>query len=302
MAHVNQVRVTAVLTCHNRREKTRAALSSLQAAAASLGEGLRLRVIVTDDGSADGTAEMLQSCFPDVEVLQGDGQLFWAGGMRRAFGRALEHGFDHCLWLNDDTELFVDALAGLLRTHEAIVRATGRPGIVVGTTCDARGRVTYGGLRRRGCWLGVLKFDRIEPAATPLPCDTLNGNCVLVSSEAAVTLGNLDTAFRHGMADFDYGLRAHASGIAVWTMPGFAGRCEHDHAAAGSFRDPTLSLARRWKLLVSPKGVPPRGWAVLCWRHAGPLWPLHFVWPFVRTVLSSARYRIIPLHRRGSNG
>lgn len=291
------LRIAALLTCYNRCAKTEAALSALRAAAGGVAGTAQLSVIVTDDGSTDGTSEMLRSRFPEVEVLSGDGQLFWAGGMRRAFGRALERGFDHYLWLNDDTNLFPDCFERLLATHDAMVRTTGSAGIVAGSTCDDQGRITYGGLRRRKGRLGALKFDRIEPATHPMACDTHNGNCVLVSAQAATALGNLDAAFRHGMADMDYGLRARAAGIPAWVTPGFAGRCHHDHPIAGSFADATLPLARRWKMLTSPKGLPPRSWIVMCRRHAGILWPLHFAWPYVRTVLSAVVQLVVPSRR-----
>jgi len=64
------------------REYTRDCLSSLQRQTVA-GHG----IIVVNDGSTDGTKEMLQKEFPEVIVLQGDGNLFldgrpsiWASG------------------------------------------------------------------------------------------------------------------------------------------------------------------------------------------------------------------------------
>lgn len=283
---MNRLRIGVAIACHNRREKTRACLEALNEAAAQVGSRAVLHIVVTDDASTDGTAAMIRERFPDIEVIEGTGQLFWAGGMRLAYGRLLERGFDQYLWLNDDTLLFPDALETLLATDRAMLEGTGRTGIVVGSTCDDSGKVTYGGLRRRSGRLGALGFERVIPAARPQPCDTHNGNVVLVSAQAAAGLGNLDAGFRHGMADMDYGLRAVEDGVPVWVAPGFAGRCIIDHTVAGSFKDKSLPLARRWRLLTSPKGLPFAAWWLMCRRHAGVLWPIHFAWPYVSTMLA----------------
>ena len=286
---MNLLRIGVALASHNRREKTRACLEALHEAAARVRASAVLQVVITDDASTDGTAAMIRECFPSVEIIEGCGQLYWAGGMRLAYGRLLERRLDHYLWLNDDTVLFPEALETLLSTSRSMVDATGRAGIIVGSTCDHAGNVSYGGLRRRTGKLVALSFERITPGAQPLACDTHNGNVVLVSAQAAAGLGNLDAAFRHGMADIDYGLRANAAGAPVWVAPGFAGRCIRDHTLAGSFKDKSLPLAHRWRLMQSPKGLPFASWLRLCRRHAGVLWPIHFVWPYVSTILPWAR-------------
>lgn len=286
MSQDHPVRIGVALACFNRREKTRNCLAALYTAAAPLRSIATLDVVVSDDRSTDGTVSMLAEQFPDVEVIHGSGQLFWAGGMRAAFGRLLARNLDQYLWLNDDAILFPDALEGLLTTQNQIQKVTGSAGIVVGSTCDDKGQTSYGGLRRRKGRLGALSFERMVPNGEAQQCDTHNGNVVLISKRAATALGNLDAGFRHAMADMDYGLRARAAGIPVWVMPGYAGRCDMDHPIAGSFRDNTLPLSDRWRTLTSPKGLPFDSWLLMCKRHAGAMWPLHFTWPYARTVVS----------------
>ena len=118
---MNLQRIGVAIACHNRREKTRACLEALNEAAARVGSRAVLQIAVTDDASTDGTAAMIRERFPEVEIIEGSGQLFWAGGMRLAYGWLLERGLDHYLWLNDDTLLFPDALEALLATHRAML-------------------------------------------------------------------------------------------------------------------------------------------------------------------------------------
>lgn len=291
MSIPSPVSVAVVLTCHNRREKTAACLRALMNQAAQLDGRCTLRLVVTDDGSTDGTREMLATEFPQAVVISGDGNLFWAGGMRAAFGHALGEGHDFYLWINDDVELFPDCLQTVLDTHDAQVRATGRSGLVVGSMCNAQGQFTYGGMVRKGNgW--VRRYVQIAPGDASQACDTMNGNCVLISRAAAAVLGNMDAAYRHGIGDMDYGLRATQAGIPVWIMPGYAGGCAHDHRIEGSYLDRALPLVVRWKKITSPKGLAPRAWLTYCRRHAGWLWPLHWAWPYTKVIWTSVAHRL----------
>ena len=60
---------TAVLmTCHNRREKTKACLASLKNQ--DLPAGLSLDLWLVDDGSSDGTADMVRETWRDAHLLE----------------------------------------------------------------------------------------------------------------------------------------------------------------------------------------------------------------------------------------
>ena len=64
-----------------------------------------IKTIVIDDGSTDGTGEMIQDEFPDVILLQGDGNLWWTKAINIGVKYALEEGAEYILTLNDDTIL-----------------------------------------------------------------------------------------------------------------------------------------------------------------------------------------------------
>lgn len=279
--------VSALLTCHNRREKTLAGLASLFASD-GLGEAFDLDVWLVDDGSSDGTGDAVRAAFPSVRLLGGDGSLFWAGGMRVAFAAAVRTLPDFLLLLNDDTRLAPDAVLRLLATHAA-ARAEGEEVIAVGTTADATGAVTYGGVRRVPAPLS-LRYEVVPPADAPQPSDTLNMNIALVPRRVYTALGNLEGAFSHALADFDYGLRARAAGFGVRTASGVLGECAAN-PVKGSWRDEDAPLAVRWRRTRSPKGLPPREWLLYTRRHGGPRWPLFFALPYARLVLTSLRPR-----------
>ncbi|MBS0446511.1 MAG: glycosyltransferase family 2 protein [Proteobacteria bacterium] len=284
-------RVIAVLACHNRKAQTVACLEACFASARGHADA---SAVVVDDGSTDGTAAALTAAFPTgVEVLRGDGSLFWNGGMRRAMESAMAADPDFILWLNDDTTISPDALTVLLGTHDERSAAGDGPAtIVVAAIADPdTGRLTYSGMRSQRVSWRPLALDLVVPQeGPPQRCDTMNGNCVLISRAAYRRLGNLSDRFVHGLGDLDYGLRASAQRVPVWLAPGVLGHCRRN-AARGSFLDQTLPLGKRWQIITGPKGLPPRAWALYAQRYGGTLWPVHWAWPYVKVLLRARSAR-----------
>jgi GT2 family glycosyltransferase len=287
--------IAVLLTCHNRRQTTLGSLEALHAC--SLRDGHALEVFVVDDGSSDGTAAAVLQSFPAVRLIEGTGELYWNGGMRKAFSSAMQVGYPFYLWLNDDTLLEDDAIERLLSTFERLV-SDGQPlSIVVGSTRDARtGELTYGGVVQRSRW-HPLRLGLVEPSSVPLSCDTFFGNCVLIPAEVARIVGNLDPAFTHSMGDADYGFRAHRMGCSMWVAPGFVGTCTQN-PKEGAWEDRSLPLRDRWRQFHSPKGLPPAEWRVILQRQAPVLWPIYLVLTYARLLAGS----VLSAVRRTWNG
>lgn len=270
-------RVTALITSYNRRETTLVCLRSL----CSSSQNVALRIVLVDDCSSDGTEAAVREEFPDVTIISGSGKLYWAGGMRSAFERASEEPFDYLLWLNDDVCLANEALGDLIMTERRLRPIRG-PAIVVGALQDPlTGLTSYSGVHRPR--FKRTQFERIPPGTTPRHAETLNGNVVLVPHDVAQRLGNLDPAFRHGIADFDYGLRAAAAGIETWIAPGHVGMCARNA--------PDVADAKGYGLteMLSVKRLPPWGWLVFTQRHTGRLWPLYWFSPYAGAALRSSK-------------
>lgn len=268
-------RIAVVMTVFNRRNVTLTCLERLSQQSVPQAE---IDVYVVDDASPDGTAQAISEKYPYVRLIHGDGELYWNGGMRRAFGAALEEGYDYYLWMNDDTNLDDGALSRLLATAQELHHRLRRPSIVVGSTRHpVSGHITYGGARRTSA-TRPLHFERVNPGEEPVPAETMNGNCVLIPDEIAQSVGNIDSAYQQKMGDFDYGLRAKAAGASIYVAPGTIGTCA-PHPARRSSDKPLMEELRR---LVSVKELPTGPWMAFAKRYGGALWFIYFASPYVR--------------------
>lgn len=277
------VRVTALLTCFNRKAQTLGCFSRLAVAAQRA--GVKLDAILVDDGSTDGTAAAVLEQYPWVHVVLGDGTLFWNRGMHRAQALAMESPSDYVLWLNDDTALLPDGLVGMLESERILSGKLGKPVMIVGSTSDrATGRLTYGGHVAPNPWKPVT-YQRVWSAVEPVECHVMNGNVVLIPMALAREVGNLDPVYAHAMGDTDYALRARDKGFRVFVAPGFVGHCSQNKTS-NTYDDVSLPLSTRWRMMMSRKGLPSDSWRHFTRRHCGWAWPVYFLWPYVKLILS----------------
>lgn len=276
---VSMVRIAALMACHNRVASTTESVRFLKSQAIP---DASVDLFLVDDGSSDGTAQAVCDLVPHATILTGDGNLFWCGGVRWAFEEAINRNYDFYLWLNDDTLLDQGALVRMFDTYREVARDACEATIVVGSTRDPKtGQFTYGGWRRYLKPTGVISWKKTPPhMETPLACDTMNGNIVLIPRSVVERIGNLDAAFVHTMGDLDYGLRAVKHGCRIYIAPGYCGTCasnDQPRPYAGS----QTPLSTRWKQLLGPKGFPIKAWGVFTYRHKGPLWFLAWLAPYI---------------------
>ncbi|RYE16254.1 MAG: glycosyltransferase, partial [Sphingobacteriaceae bacterium] len=85
------MQIAVLLTTYNRKQKTVTCLEHVFNQ--QLPVGVEISVYQTDDASSDGTAEAVRQQFPQVILLNGTGQLFWAGGMRYTWSEALKKDY-----------------------------------------------------------------------------------------------------------------------------------------------------------------------------------------------------------------
>ena len=104
--------VYVVTPVHNRKELTQRFLACLQRQSCP-----NIEIVIIDDGSTDGTSDMIKSEFPDVTVIQGTGDLWWTGGTNEGllYVMARASDEDYVLIINDDLEFDEYYIENLIR-------------------------------------------------------------------------------------------------------------------------------------------------------------------------------------------
>lgn len=237
--------IAILLTVFNRKMKTLECLEHLYKQIPL--EGYKVDVYLTDDGCTDGTPKAVKEQFPDVNIIQGNGNLFWNRGMYTAWEAATQiKDYDFYLWLNDDTYIYPESLEYMLNSCTKL----GNHCIIVGATCSIKDdtHTTYSGFI--GKHLQPMKkgvFQKVEK---------FNGNFVLIPQSVYKILGKNDPYYRHSFGDIDYGLRANKKGIPCYITDRFIGTCEEHDKKIKCF-DPNYSLKERIKFFYSPLGMNP---------------------------------------------
>jgi GT2 family glycosyltransferase len=216
-------------------------------------------VYLVDDSCTDGTPQAIRDQFPQVHIIQGEGNLFWNRGMHLAWETAAKaKNYDYYLWLNDDTVLYLNAIQELITCSES----ENYQNIICGSTCatNNKDRITYGGRSERK--------GLIIPNGQKQACDFFNGNIVLISEFVYSVVGTNDPIFRHALGDFDYGLRAGKLGIKSTVAPNILGECD-EHSVIAEWCNPQTPMLKRLKLLYSPLGNNPIEFFKYKKRHNG---------------------------------
>ena len=248
------IKIAVLLTCHNRKNKTllcfQSLFESLDIYNNKKDNNISIEIFLTDDGCTDGTADAVRIICPeniDIHVLQGNGKLYWAGGMRLCWHEALRHHgkWDYYLLLNDDTILMPNVFFELFNAYNYSLNKLGKEGIVSGITCatDDLTKLTYGGDVIINHLLGT--FRRLKPNGEPQQCDKTNANILLVPKSVVDKVGIFHDGFIHGHADTDYSVMVKRKGLPVLLTANFCGRCDNDHESKQELAKKILNMTLR---------------------------------------------------------
>lgn len=233
------MKIAVLLTCHNRKHKTIHCLESLFRVLPAC------EVFLVDDASTDGTADAVRVSFPQVNIIEGNGNLFWSRGMYTAWREAMKGNYDYYLWLNDDVELYLFFFQELMEC----IQYGKNHCIVSGLIENAeKTRILYGGCDEHK---QLAQCNQIPTSIT-----FMNGNVVLVPKCVVSEIGIIDPVYHHDLGDVDYGLRALEHGIKVYTTRRPVAMGYSNNFCRVRKWHATLKL--RFQKLYSPLGSHPR--------------------------------------------
>lgn len=274
-------KIAILLTCYNRKNKTIACLTSFFEA--NIPMHYIFDIFLTDDGSTDGTKEEISKLYPSVNIIIGNGNLFWAGGMRLAWEEAMKHGhYDAFLLLNDDVILDINFLYNLIQAEELSINKYNKKGIYSGATIDSETKkATYGCSKIRTNHF-IVRHDLLTPKEYAQECEITNANILWIDKSVIDKIGFFDEKFTHGIADYDYSLRAVKNKIPVYLAPNICGICEDDHG--NNWVSATSSLKSRISYLKSPKGLAYKEYLYYIKTHFPMFLPYTFIMLWMKTL------------------
>lgn len=200
-----------VIPVFNRKEYTKACLESLQAQT-----NQEFKVVIVDDGSTDGTEQMLKEEFPEVDVLRGDGNLFWTAGVNMGIRHALKMGAENIMTMNNDIIVDKGLIENMYRWHKE------KPAALLGALeMDAdTGQPIFGGERLD--W----KRSKVQQLLDVLPENErkglhqvthLPGRGLFIPRVVFEKIGLFDEdRFPHYIADYDYTHTARRAGFELY--------------------------------------------------------------------------------------
>ena len=214
--------MTIIIVNWNTRELLHDCLSSLEPAC----PGLDFEVIVVDNNSSDGSAEMVSTHFPHFKLIKSGANLGFSKGNNLAFPEATGR---YILLLNPDTVATPAAFRKLIQFADTKENLAAVSPLLT----DERDNptITYGFFpSTRFHWLGFidplrwLSFSSLGKRVVQVPSrdqasakvDYVAGACFLMPREALEAIGYLDERFFMYFEETDWCWRAQAEGKEIW--------------------------------------------------------------------------------------
>lgn len=276
--------VYIIIPVHNRQEITFTCLNQLK----ELGYLQKYQIVVVDDGSTDGTPELVARHFPEVQILFGDGNLWWTGAVVKGMQYAHSQGAEYLIWLNDDTLPSSGTIPLMLDD------CFHHPNHIISAQCYSSSNLqhpTYGG-HKKYLLSSKLVFTPPDKVAE---VDFLSGNLVCFPRSVIDTIGyppcqNLP----HCLADIAYTWQAKIAGYKLKVIGSATAVCSFNPFEEGWTSSP-IPMRTRWKQLSTLKSnmYPPAFW-FFCRKTYGLFAAVVFIRMYSNLLLFTVLRAIFP--------
>lgn len=214
--------LSVAIVSWNTRDLLDACLESVYATTG----GIEFEVIVVDNASSDGSAEMVRSKYPQVRLVPNAENVGFVKANNQAWPVSSGR---HFLLLNPDTICHDSALPTLVRFLDEHPDA----GAVGPLVLNPDGTLQYSWAKFPTLWselVGKL-VRRVGPDGLcpktceqtrrvgPLAVDWVGGCCMMVRGEAIRQIGLMDELFFMYSEETDWCYRLHQGGWRVWVEP-----------------------------------------------------------------------------------
>jgi GT2 family glycosyltransferase len=212
------IKISVVIPTFNRKDYLKKLLTLLESQ--KLDSRITLTIIVVNDGSSDGTLEMLSEEFPQVISVLGDGNWWWTKCINEGIKVALNKNTDFVLLFNDDTEIKNNYINNLYDDYQTLT-----PGSILcsaSVSLQEKDKIDSAGIKYFSKLFGTYsryyeRNSRIDENFKGIhECYSASGRGTLIPREIFKRLGLLDEKMIQYGSDEDYILCAKEKGVPVY--------------------------------------------------------------------------------------
>jgi GT2 family glycosyltransferase len=199
-------KIYVLLPVHNRREITQSFVRCLRSQTHQ-----NYHLVLIDDGSTDGTEEMVRDQIESLTVLRGEGRWWWAGSLQQGYswlkGGAIDPD-DVVLIMNDDTQFeddFLEKGLSVLMKHDRTL-------LLARSHSLSSGRLLDQGVHAE--WRS-MSFRQAEK---PEDINCLSTMGLFMRVRDMVEVGGFHPGLLpHFASDYEFTMRAHRKGFKLLT-------------------------------------------------------------------------------------
>jgi GT2 family glycosyltransferase len=204
--------ICIVIPCFNGWRYTKSCLISIYKSNYN-----NFKIIIVNDGSTDMTVEHLKSDFPEILVINGDGNLWWTKSMNIGIRKALDLGYEQILILNNDVIISENCITALIECSFKF------PNSIIGSFVYEsydHNKIWSAGGKIKWPWpgeyqIGIGEIDN-QQYDVEREVDWLPGMGTLISGKIIKELNYFDSKYMpQYLSDADFCLRAKKAGFNV---------------------------------------------------------------------------------------
>ncbi|MEP7337859.1 MAG: glycosyltransferase family 2 protein [Acidobacteriota bacterium] len=172
------------------------------------------KVILVDNASTDGSANIVQAKFPQVEVILNPDNEGFSEGNNIGIRKALADGASYVVLLNPDTIVEPEWLRELIEAGEIASEAGILGAVQLGYENDEFNSWTVNALAQY-----LDELDQPARARLVIPVDWVEGACFAVKSQVFDVIGFLDPIYTAFYEEIDFCRRAACRGFQTVVVP-----------------------------------------------------------------------------------
>jgi len=245
----NQPRFSIIIVCFNNRELLPPCIDSIYRTVAPSD----FEIIVSDNGSTDGSVQLVRERWPETTVIENGKNLGFAAAVNR--GIAVARG-GYVVLMNSDARLTPDALntiGSFMDGHPDAAIAGGSlidpDGSPQNSAAAFPGMATEFGLKPLLKLLFPRRFPgRATGKTAPFDVDSIIGALMMVRMDAVRSTGALDEDYFFFLEETDWCLRMKRAGMRVVVVP--KARIIH-HQGKTAKRYPLRSKVEYYRSLIT---------------------------------------------------